>query len=251
MSPNELKLNRILIIEDDKEIAAIEKDFLEINDFQVDIVYDGVEGQKQALTGNYALIILDLMLPGKDGISICREIRDKIDIPILMVTARIEDNEKIRGLGFGADDYIIKPFSPTEVVARVKSHIARYKRLTGSAYTGGNNTVGNSTPGSPRKNEEVDYGWLRISKSTHKVLIDENEVTLTHKEYELLFFLASNPEIVFSKEQIYDRIWGEDTYGELKTVAVHINRLREKIEKKPSDPVHLQTVWGAGYRFIG
>jgi DNA-binding response OmpR family regulator len=228
---------KILIIEDDKEIAAIEKDFLEINGFQIDIANDGISGQKLALSGNYALIILDLMLPGKDGMAICREIRDKIDIPILMVTARMEDNYKIRGLGFGADDYIVKPFSPTEVVARVKSHIARYERLTrNSANT--------------QKNDEIDFGWLRINKGARAALVNDNEMILTPKEYDLLVFLASNPEIVFSKEQIHDKIWGEDTYGELKTVAVHINRLREKIEKNPSEPVHLQTVWGAGYQFI-
>ena len=228
---------KILIVEDDREIAAIEKDFLEINGFEVDIDNDGLEGQKHALSGNYSLIILDLMLPGKDGMAICREIRDKIDIPILIVTARMEDNEKIRGLGFGADDYIVKPFSPTELVARVKSHIARYERLTRSA-------------GVPQKSGEIDFGWLRINHAAHTVFVDEKELTLTHKEYDLLFFLASNPEMVFSKEQIYDRIWGEDMYGDLKTVAVHINRLREKIEKNPSEPVHLQTIWGAGYRFL-
>jgi DNA-binding response OmpR family regulator len=230
---------KILIIEDDKEIAAIEKDFLEINGYEVDIAHDGLEGQQLALSGNYALIILDLMLPGKDGMAICRAIRDKVDIPILMVTARMEDNEKIRGLGFGADDYIVKPFSPTEVVARVKSHIARYDRLTRNA----------AAPQKP-VNEEIDFGWLNINNGTHTVLVHENEITLTQKEYALLYFLASNPELVFSKEQIYDRIWGEDVYGDLKTVAVHINRLREKIEKNPSDPIHLQTVWGAGYKFM-
>ena len=229
---------KILIIEDDREIAAIERDFLEINNFEVDICNDGMEGQKRALSGDYALILLDLMLPGKDGMAICREIRDKIDIPVLMVTARMEDNDKIRGLGFGADDYIVKPFSPTEVVARVKSHIARYERLT------------RNSAGPQKANEEIDFGWLRINKGTHTVLVDENEISLTHKEYDLLFFLASNPEMVFSKEHIYDRLWGEDTYGDLKTVAVHINRIREKIEKNPSEPVHLQTVWGAGYKFI-
>ena len=233
------KKSKILIIEDDREIAAIEKDFLEINGFEVDIHHDGLQGQKQALSGDYALIILDLMLPGKDGMAICREIRDKIDIPILMVTARMEDNEKIRGLGFGADDYIVKPFSPTELVARVKSHIARYERLTR-----------NSASPQMQTSCEIDFGWLRISTGTHMVLVDETEITLTQKEYELLYFFASNPEMVFSKELIYDRIWGEDVYGDLKTVAVHINRLREKIEKNPSEPVHLQTVWGAGYRFL-
>ena len=228
---------KILIIEDDKEIAAIEKDFLEINGFEVIIEKNGLEGQKLALSGNFSLIILDLMLPGKDGIAICREIRDKIDIPILMVTARMGDNDKIKGLGFGADDYIVKPFSPTELVARVKSHIARYERLIKAKV-------------SQQKNEEIDFGWLRINNGTHRVFVNENEITLTQKEYELLLFLASNPDMVFSKEHIYNKIWGEDMYGELKTVAVHINRLREKIEKKPSEPAHLQTVWGAGYRFL-
>ena len=228
---------KILIIEDDKEIAAIEKDFLELNGYEVTMAHDGLQGQKLALSGNYALIILDLMLPGKDGMAICREIRDKIDIPIFMVTARMEDGEKIRGLGFGADDYIVKPFSPTEVVARVKSHIARYERLTRNS-------------GNPKKNDEIDFGWLRINQSTHTVLVNESEISITHKEYDLLFLLASNPEIVFSKEQIYNKLWGEDMYGELKTVTVHINRLREKIEKNPSEPVHLHTVWGAGYKFL-
>jgi DNA-binding response OmpR family regulator len=231
---------KVLIIEDDKEIAAIQKDFLEINGFSVVIENDGLAGQKRALSEDFSLILLDLMLPGKDGMSICREIRDKIDIPILMVTARTEDNEKIRGLGFGADDYIVKPFSPTELVARVKSHIARYERLTRNS-------------GQAVKHTEIDFGWLRINNDTHRVFRvfeKETEVNLTHKEYELLYFLASNPELVFSKEQIYDKIWGEDMYGDLKTVAVHINRLREKIEKNPKDPAHIQTVWGAGYRFM-
>jgi len=228
---------KILIIEDDKEIAAIEKDFLEINGFEVTIEKDGLKGQTLALSDNFSLIILDLMLPGKDGISICREIRDKIDIPILMVTARVEDNDKIKGLGFGADDYIVKPFSPTELVARVKSHISRYQRLIKSSIN-------------PQRSDEIDLGWLRINNGTHRIYINENEITLTQMEYDLLLFLASNPDIVFSKEQIYNKIWGEDMYGELKTVAVHINRLREKIEKNPSNPVHLQTVWGAGYRFL-
>jgi DNA-binding response OmpR family regulator len=232
-----MQKKKILIIEDDKEIAGIQKDFLEIDGFEVVIEHDGIKGQEQALTGDFSLIILDLMLPGKDGMTICREIRDKIDIPILMVTARLEDNEKIRGLGFGADDYIVKPFSPSELVARVKSHIARYERLT-------RNT------GQSQKQDEIDFGWLRINNDTHRVFVNENEINLTQKEYELLYFLASNPDVVFSKEHIYDKIWGEDMYGDLKTVTVHINRLREKVEKKPSDPVHIQTVWGAGYRFI-
>ena len=228
---------KILIIEDDREIAAIEKDFLEINGFEVVIESDGLDGQKRALSGAFSLIILDLMLPGKDGMAICREIRDTIDKPILMVTARMEDNALIRGLGFGADDYIVKPFSPTELVARVKSHIARYERLTRNAATA-------------QKKDEIDFGWLRINNGTRSVFVDEHEIVLANKEYEILYFFAVNTEMVFSKEQIYDRIWGEDLYGDLKTVTVHINRLREKIEKNHAEPVHLQTVWGAGYRFL-
>jgi len=228
---------KVLIIEDDKEIAAIEKDFLEINGFDVVIEYDGHEGEKRALSGDFSLIILDLMLPGKDGMAICKEIREKVDVPILMVTAQRENTDKIRGLGFGADDYIVKPFSPTELVARVKSHIARYRRLTRCSDES-------------QKPDEIDFGWLRINKGTRRVFVDEIEITLTHKEYELLCFLASSPEIVFSKETIYDRIWGEDTYGDIKTVAVHISRLREKTEKNASEPTYIQTVWGAGYRFM-
>jgi diguanylate cyclase (GGDEF)-like protein len=192
---------------------------------------------ERALQEQFALILLDLMLPGKDGMAICRDIRQKVDIPILMVTARIDDIYKVRGLGLGADDYITKPFSPTEMVARVKSHIARYARLTK------NNDV-SKTP------DEFDFGDLRIDHGAHRVYLDDNEIILTNKEYELLYFLAGNKEVVFSKEQLYDKIWGEDVYGELKTVTVHINRLREKIEKNPSKPLRIQTVWGAGYRFV-
>jgi len=228
---------KILIIEDDKEIAVIQKDFLELSGFEVVIENDGIDGQEHALSGGFNLIILDLMLPGKDGMAICREIRDKIDIPILMVTARMTDNEKIRGLGFGADDYIVKPFSPSELVARVKSHIARYERLTQNS--------------SQSKNQdEIEFGWLRINKDTHRAYVHENEISITLKEYELLYFLASNPGTVFSKEQLYDKIWGEDMYGDLKTVAVHINRLRDKVEKDPANPVHIETVWGVGYRLL-
>jgi len=236
----ENKKAKILIIEDDKEIAAIEKDFLEISGFEVVIDNNGIKGKEHALSGDFSLILLDLMLPGMDGISICREIREKIDIPILMVTAKMENNDKIRGLGFGADDYIAKPFSPTELVARVKSHIARYERLTKNK----------NLKASGISAEEIDFGWLRINTGTHRVYVNENEIMLTHKEYELLNFLSSNPGMVFSKEQIYDRIWGEDMYGDLKTVAVHINRLREKVEKNPAGPGHIQTVWGSGYRFM-
>ena len=229
---------KILIIEDDPDIASLEKDFLEASNFEVVIEKDGGKGAERALQEQFSLVLLDLMLPGKDGMSICRDIREKIDIPILMVTARIDDIHKIRGFGLGADDYITKPFSPSELVARVKSHIARYVRLT-------------QRTGPLQVPEELDFGDLRIDHGSRRVYVDEAEIILTNKEYELLHFLAGNKEMVFSKEQLYDKIWGEDVYGELKTVTVHINRLREKIEKDPAKPVHIQTVWGAGYRFIG
>jgi len=243
---------KILIIEDDDDIAGIEKDFLEMNGFQAEIESDGIKGAERALSGDFALVLLDLMLPGKDGMTICREIREKIDIPILMVSARIEDIDKVRGLDLGADDYITKPFSPAEVVARVKSHIARYQRLTGSTSAA-------------KQASDIDFGWLKIEHKSRRVFLNDaaphtkaahsdakhnTEINLTNKEYELLYFLAANDGTVFSKEQLYDNIWGEDIYGVIKTVTVHINRLREKIEKDPAKSMHIQTVWGTGYRFM-
>ncbi|SEW34199.1 response regulator transcription factor [[Clostridium] fimetarium] len=227
-------MKKILIIEDDTAIAEIERDFLEIDGFEIAIAADGIEGLKLALTNNFSLILLDLMLPGIDGYEICRKIRAKLDIPILMVTAKIEDIDKIRGLGIGADDYISKPFSPTELVARVKSNLAQYERLT---------SIGNA------KAEEVQAGHVRINILTHRVYVNNCEFEFKNKEYELLVFFVSNPDVVFSKEQLYEKIWGMDAFGDLKTVAVHINRIREKIEKDAQNPIYIQTVWGAGYRF--
>ena len=227
---------KILIIEDDNDIAAMEKDFLEIHGFETVIESRGDDGLERALAGSFALILLDLMLPGKDGMTVCRELREKTDIPIIMVTARTEDLDKVQGLGLGADDYITKPFSPTELVARIKSHLARFRRLTQNS--------------GPVKNGDIDLGWLRISHTARRVLVGGSEIPLANKEYELLYFLAGHEEAVFSKEQLYDKIWGEDMYGDIKTVAVHINRLREKIEINPNNPAHIQTVWGAGYRFM-
>jgi DNA-binding response OmpR family regulator len=229
---------KILIIEDDKAMADIERDFLEMSGFEVEHETNGASGMERALSGGFNLILLDLMLPGKDGWEICRQIRDKIDVPILMVTARVEDIDKVRGLGLGADDYISKPFSPTELVARVKAHLARYERLKGGGLHAGTNP-----------NAEIDLGYLKINPATRRVFVFDKEAALTNKEYELLHFLVSNAEIVFSKEQLYDRIWGADMYGDIKTVTVHIKRLREKTEKDPINPLHIQTVWGAGYRF--
>lgn len=229
-------MKKILIIEDNAKIADVEKDFLEINGYSVAIEADGITGMNEALTDKYDLILLDLMLPGMDGLEICKKIRGKIKVPILMVTARIEDVDKVRGLGLGADDYISKPFSPTELVARVKSHLARYDRLTSAKKDDG-------------KGQDIEAGVIRLNTATRKVFVRGREIELKNKEFELLHFLISNPNMVFTKEQLYERLWGMDAFGDLKTISVHISRLREKIETDTQNPQYIQTVWGAGYRF--
>ena len=240
---------RILIIEDDDTIAELERDFLEINGFETAREREGIKGRERALSGGFDLILLDLMLPGIDGYTICRAIRDKINVPILMVTAQGEETDKVRGLGLGADDYITKPFTPSELVARIKSHIVRFKRIFESARiteVAQNNAIAiKATP----PNSEIIASDLTINPATRRVFVSGLEIELANKEYELLFFLATNPEIVFDKEKLYDKIWGEDMYGDLNTVKEHINRLRKKIEKDSGHPAHIQTVWGAGYRF--
>lgn len=226
-------MDKILIIEDDVAIAEIERDYLELDGFAVEIAADGNVGLERGLSGEHSLILLDLMLPGMDGFAICRALREQIDVPILMVTARQEDIDKIRGLGLGADDYIEKPFSPSVLVARVKAHLARYRRLTGSERTSG----------------EIQIGGIRLNEETHRVYVEGREVELTNKEYELLLFFMLNVDVVFSREQLYERIWGWDAMGDSATVAVHINRLRKKIEQDPANPRYIVSVWGAGYRF--
>jgi len=229
-------LKKILIVEDDVEIAEIERDFLLLEGFDVTIKADGLAGYHEARTGIYDLILLDLMLPSMNGHEICKQIRSEIDVPILMVTAKGEEVDKIRGLGFGADDYISKPFSPTELVARVKSNLAQYERLK---------SKNEDAP----KAEEIVAGAIKVNLSTHRVYVDDVEVELKNKEYELLIFLMSNPDIIFSKEHLYERIWGMDAFGDVKTVTVHMGRIRDKIEKDPQNPLYIQTVWGVGYRF--
>lgn len=228
-------MKRILIVEDDETIAAIERDYLVLSEFEVDIAATGADGIALGRSGRYDLILLDLMLPGVDGFTVCRTLRETLDIPILMVTARQEDIDKIKGLGMGADDYITKPFSPNVLVARIKAHLARYDRLKRPSYE--------------RAPSEIDMGDLVVRTDSRRVFVDGEEVELKNKEYELLLFLISNADIVFSKETLYERIWGYDALGDSATVAVHINRLREKIERNPSEPRHIQTVWGVGYRF--
>jgi two-component system, OmpR family, response regulator RegX3 len=228
-------LKKILIIEDDSAIAAIERDYLEINEFIVEIASDGICGLNRALEGDFDLILLDLMLPGMDGFSVCRKLRETLDIPILMVTAKQEDIDKIRGLGIGADDYIEKPFSPGVLVARIKANLAQYKRLRECRQAA--------------IEPEIKIGSIRINTGSHRVFVNEQEISLKNKEYELLVFLVKNADIVFDKDTLYERIWGYDALGDTATVAVHINRLREKIEVDSGNPQYIQTVWGAGYRF--
>lgn len=228
-------MQKILIIEDDPDIAAIERDYLVLNSYEIEIAADGVSGLSRGLSGEFDLILLDVMLPGIDGFTVCQKLREKIDTPILMVTARREDIDKIRGLGLGADDYVEKPFSPSVLVARVKAHLARYARLTHTQ----------------RKTSEIQIGNIRLNTETHRVYVNEEEVELKNKEYELLLFFMLNVDIVFSREDLYEKIWGLEAMGDNATVAVHINRLREKIEADPSKPRYIQTVWGAGYRFKG
>lgn len=227
-----MELKRILIVEDDADIAAIERDYLELGGYAVTIAPDGTTGLDAALHQPFDLILLDVMLLGIDGFAICKQVRAEKDIPILMVTARGEDVDKIRGLGFGADDYIEKPFSPSVLVARVKAHLAQYARLKPCA----------DTP------KTITAGPLTADPAARRITKNGVEVPLKNKEYELLFFLMRHPEQVFSREDLYELIWGLESMGDNITVAVHINRLREKIEDTPADPKLLQTVWGVGYR---
>jgi len=227
-------MKKVLIIEDQRSIAELEKDYLEINDFQVDIKNNGKDGLNDALQNDYDIILLDLMLPDMDGFDICKKIRKRKDIPILIISAKGEDIDKIRGLGLGADDYIPKPFSPSELVARVKSHLSRFERLTGQQ----NMVI-----------KEIHFKNLIINQTARQVFLGGNKITLTTKEFDILNFLASNPNIVFSKETIYDRIWGNDSYGDLSTITVHIKKIRDKIEKNPNESHYIETLWGSGYRF--
>lgn len=227
---------KILIAEDDEKIAQLERDYLESNEFTVTIVSDGLKVLQELRREPYDLLLLDLMLPNMNGYDICREIRDEIDIPILMVTARSESTDIIRGLGLGADDYITKPFDPSELVARVRAHRKRYERLK-------------KMEKSPDGMEQIFAGNLVLEPATWRAWKDGQELKLPGKEFELLCFLACNPGLVFSKEQLFEKIWGYDYTSDAATVAVHINRLREKIEADPRNPQLIETVWGVGYRF--
>lgn len=230
-------MKKVLIIEDDMGIYELERDYLEIEGYEVDIQTNGVDGLAAALEHEYDLIILDIMIPKKDGFSVCRDIRKKKEIPIIMVSAKREDIDKIRGLGLGADDYMIKPFSPAELVARVKSHIHRYNRIRNSLGT----TV--------EIESKIAAGSLEILLDSHQVFLGGTEVSLTPREYDILILLASSPNRVFTKEEVFESIWGIDSLGETSTIMVHINRLRAKIDKQFQGEEYIDTVWGGGYRF--
>ncbi|MFI3209095.1 MAG: response regulator transcription factor [Eubacteriales bacterium] len=227
-------MNKVLIIEDEKAIAELEKDYLELSGFAVEVANDGAEGLMKALKDDYRLVILDLMLPGIDGFEICKAIREEKNTPILMVSAKKDDIDKIRGLGLGADDYMTKPFSPSELVARVKAHVSRYDRLINS------NT---------QVNTMVEIRGLKIDITARRVWIDGEEKTFTTKEFDLLTFLASHPNRVYSKDELFSEIWDMESIGDIATVTVHIKKIREKVEKETSNPQYIETIWGVGYRF--
>ncbi|MBP1990544.1 response regulator transcription factor [Paenibacillus eucommiae] len=228
-------MKRILIIEDEQVIMEVEKDYLESGGFIVDTAASGDIGLEKAIGEEYDLIILDLMLPHTDGFEICKQVRRVKNIPILMVSARKEDIDKIRGLGLGADDYMTKPFSVGELVARVKAHLARYDRLINDNQL--------------KHRDEIRLRGICIDKRSRRVLVNEMEVALTSKEYDLLLFLALNPNRVFSKDELFAKIWGMDANGDTATVTVYISKLREKVEAYPSNPQYIETIWGVGYRF--
>ncbi len=227
-------MSRILIIEDEETIAELEKDYLELSGFEVEIENEGDTGLDKALNGDYDLFILDLMLPGTDGFEICRRIREQKNTPIIIVSAKKDDIDKIHGLGLGADDYMTKPFSPSEMVARVKAHLSRYDRLVSSQKS---------------ENEIVEIRGIRIDKTARRVWVNGEEKSFTNKEFDLLTFLAENPNHVYSKEELFREIWNMESVGDIATVTVHIKKIREKIEYNTSRPQYIETIWGVGYRF--
>ena len=227
-------MSKILIVEDEVAIAELEKDYLELSGFEVEVEHDGMTGLARALAEDFDLFILDLMLPGIDGFEICKQIREKKNTPILMVSAKKEDIDKIRGLGMGADDYVTKPFSPSELVARVKAHLARYERLIGS------NTV---------ENDIIEIRGIKIDKTARRVWVNGEEKQFTTKEFDLLTFLAENPNHVYTKEELFREIWDMESIGDIATVTVHIKKIREKVEMDTSKPQYIETIWGVGYRF--
>ncbi len=226
-------MSRILIVEDENSIAELEKDYLELSRFEVTVIGNGLEAYELAKQNKYDLYILDIMLPGMDGFELCKKIRETMNAPIIMVSAKKDDIDKIRGLGLGADDYMTKPFSPSELVARVKAHLSRYERLLGAV----------------NDNDIVNIRGLRIDKNARRIYVNGEEKNLTSKQFDLLLFLAEHPNRVFSKDELFGRIWGMESIGDVATVTVHIKKIREQIEYDSSNPQYIETLWGVGYRF--
>ncbi len=227
-------MSKILIVEDEESIADLEKDYLELSGFKVEVENSGDVGLKRAMNEEFDLIILDLMLPNVDGFEICKKVREAKNTPIIMVSAKKDDIDKIRGLGLGADDYMTKPFSPSELVARVKAHMSRYERLIGSNL---------------QENEIIEIRGIKIDKTARRVYVNDEEKTFTTKEFDLLTFLAQNPNHVFTKEELFNKIWDMESIGDIATVTVHIKKIREKIEYNTAKPQYIETIWGVGYRF--
>lgn len=225
-------MSKILIIEDNSNILQLEIDYLEANGYETDFARDGQKGLVKAISEDYDLVLLDIMLPEMDGFDVCKRIRAKKDIPILLVSAKKEDMDKITGLGLGADDYIVKPFSPGELVARIKAHIARYKRLTNT-----------------QEPDVLKIDNLCLNKATGDVTLNEQSVVMTKKEFEVLYLMASRPENVFSKNELFEKVWGYDSLGDTSTLTVHINRIRDKLKEVDDNANYIKTVWGRGYRF--
>ena len=227
-------MSRILIVEDDESIAELEKDYLELSGFDVEITSQGNIGLKKALEENFDFLILDLMLPEVDGFEICKQVRNSKNIPIMIISAKKDDIDKIRGLRLGADDYMTKPFSPSEMAARVKAHLSRYERLIGSKAF---------------ENEVIEIRGIRIDKTARRVYVNGEEKNFTTKEFDLLCFLAQNPNRVFTKEELFSEIWDMESIGDIATVTVHIKKIREKVEANTAKPQYIETIWGVGYRF--
>jgi len=227
-------MSKVLIVEDEESIAEIEKDYLELSGFSVVIEKDGTVGLAKALNEDFDILILDLMLPGTDGFEICKRVREVKNTPIILVSAKKEDIDKIRGLGLGADDYITKPFSPSELVARVKAHLSRYDRLVSTAKS---------------DNEIVEIRGIKVDKTARRVFVNGEERVFTTKEFDLLTFLAQNPNRVYTKDELFREIWDMESIGDIATVTVHIKKIREKIEFDTSKPQYIETIWGVGYRF--
>ena len=224
-------MNKILIVEDDENILRLEKDYLEANDFEVDVALNGEDGLQKALNNQYSLVLLDIMLPKVNGFEVCQQIRKAQDIPIILVSAKKSDIDKINGLEFGADDYIVKPFSPSELVARVKAHINRYQRLTNSP-----------------EQTLVSFGDFQLNKESGEAFLKDKEVSLTKKEFDVLYLLVTNPRTIFSKNELFEKVWGYDSLGDTSTLTVHINRLRDKLSAVAPDTDYIKTIWGKGYR---